>query len=90
MRYLIFLIVTVFSLSIAIAQAQNSIWFDALKSGDLETVKSLIESGTDVNARDGEGSTPLIWASRYGHPQIVELLIAKGAFVDVREFAQPL
>jgi len=31
----------------------------------------------DVNQRDGAGVTPLIWAARYGHEEVVRLLLRK-------------
>ena len=31
----------------------------------------------DVNQRDGAGVTPLIWAARYGHEEVVRLLLQK-------------
>ena len=30
----------------------------AVKAGDLQVVRSLVKSGTDVNAASGDGSTP--------------------------------
>ena len=35
----------------------------AVKAGDLQVVRSLVKSGTDVNAASGDGSTPLLWAA---------------------------
>src|ERR1041384_2316153 len=34
----------------------------AVNAGDVQTVRALIKSGTDVNAKSGDGSTPLLWA----------------------------
>jgi len=31
--------------------------------------------GFDVNERDGTGTTPLMWAARYGHEEVVSLLL---------------
>lgn len=50
--------------------------------GDIETVKLLIESGTDVNARNKDGQSPLHWAAFRGHYKIAELLIEAGANVN--------
>ncbi|PNP53232.1 hypothetical protein THARTR1_06249 [Trichoderma harzianum] len=59
----------------------------AAESGDKETVQMLLATGkVDVNARDGEHQeTPLIWAARKGHKDIVKLLLDAGADVNVKE-----
>ena len=54
----------------------------AVNTGDLQTVRSLIKSGTDVNARSGDGSTPLLWAAHAGNLDIARALIAAKASVD--------
>ena len=46
---------------------------------DLGLIKLLIELGADPNATDGDGSTPLFWASPHGHVNIVEALLKGGA-----------
>ena len=54
---------------------------DAAAAGDSEVVKQHLVAGTDVNAKDDRGGTPLHWATVNGHKEIAELLIAKGADV---------
>jgi len=56
--------------------------FLAAKNGNIEAVKQHIAAGTDVNARDNGGSTPLHQAAINGHKEIAELLIANGANVN--------
>ena len=55
---------------------------DAAGEGNIEAVKQHLGAGTDVNARDANGMTPLHNAAVYGHNEIAELLIAKGAGVN--------
>ena len=44
--------------------------------GIAEVANTLIETKRfDVNQRDSAGVTPLIWAARYGHEKMVELLL---------------
>ncbi|PSS04868.1 Serine/threonine-protein kinase [Actinidia chinensis var. chinensis] len=50
--------------------------------GDLEGIKELLESGTDVNFRDIDGRTALHVAACQGFGDVVELLLKNGAEVD--------
>ena len=44
--------------------------------GIAEVAIDLISTkGCDVNERDGEGLTPLMWAAKYGHEEVVKLLL---------------
>jgi cytohesin len=58
--------------------------FGAVLAGDLETVRSLLDAGAGVDARDHRNETPLHWAALGGHGRIVDLLLARGASVDVQ------
>jgi len=57
---------------------------DAIKKGNIEAVKQHLAAGTDVEVKDGEGWTPLIWAAGEPQKEIAELLIAKGADVNAK------
>ncbi|XP_057463491.1 integrin-linked protein kinase 1-like [Actinidia eriantha] len=50
--------------------------------GDLEGIKELLESGTDVNFRDIDDRTALHVAACQGFGDVVELLLKNGADVD--------
>jgi ankyrin repeat protein len=54
----------------------------AIRSGDAQAIRMLLNNGADVNARDAEGNSPLILASFYASLECVELLIDKGADVN--------
>ena len=57
---------------------------DAATWGDLDQLKGLIAKGTDINARDKEGNTPLMLAASTGHKAIADLLVAEGARIDAK------
>jgi len=57
----------------------------AIFDGNIEAVKQHLAAGTDVNAKDDNGWTPLHFAVYYGHKEIVELLITKGAEVNAKD-----
>ena len=56
----------------------------AAKEGNIEAVKQHIAAGTDVNAKDRKGETPLRIAITYGHKEIGELLITNGADMNAK------
>jgi len=55
----------------------------ASRDGDISKVRSLIESGHNLNTRDERGQTALIKASIYGHTDIARMLIEAGADVNI-------
>lgn len=62
--------------------------FDAAEAGDIRRVKELIDQGVDVNKPTDEmlgidHKTPLYLAAINGHTDIVQLLIANGADINL-------
>ncbi|HIG23126.1 ankyrin repeat domain-containing protein, partial [Henriciella sp.] len=47
-----------------------------------QEAEEIIEKGVDINAKGLFGDTPLHIAAQFGHTEIAELLIAKGADVN--------
>ena len=57
----------------------------AVKSGNVEAVKGLLENGADLDTGDSQfGVSPLSWAALLGKTEIAELLIQNGADVNGR------
>ncbi|XXG97478.1 hypothetical protein Hte_003780 [Hypoxylon texense] len=54
----------------------------AAASGDKPTILKLLGEGVNVNGQDGFGYNALYEAARFGHCEIVELLIDAGAKLD--------
>ena len=55
----------------------------AIMSGDIDTVKKLIDLGADVNEKS-VGMTPAMFAARYNKPEILRLLIDDGANLKLK------
>lgn len=54
--------------------------------GELDGLKALIESGVNVTEQDDRGFTPLNWAARNGHLNVVSFLIENGCSLEVPSF----
>lgn len=56
---------------------------DAVRTGDQELVQMILDKGVDINAQStGWPTTALMWAGK--HPQVVKLLLERGADASVR------
>jgi len=53
--------------------------------GDMEKVRSLLQSGIDVDARDDSKRTPLWIAAKNSQKEMVRFLISKGADVNAKD-----
>lgn len=64
---------------------------EAVKSGNKESVRNLINAGAEVNQPDKQGWTSLSWAAGQGDLEIVEELIQHGAdpFLTGRDLRTP-
>ncbi len=58
----------------------------ASREGDVVTVRRLLDEGCDPNARGGSlRLTPLIVSAANGHRDVVELLLSRGAAIEVSD-----
>jgi ankyrin repeat protein len=64
------------------AKAPDISFHDAAALGNNEAVKQHLTAGTDVNAKDESGWTPLHWAASKVHNKTAKLLIKEGADVN--------
>ena len=58
---------------------------EVARAGDLDAVRSLLERGAGVDARDGTGATALVAAAYGNHVEVARALIEAGADVDVED-----
>ena len=61
------------------ASGQRDSLIRAAGRGHIDTVKALLEAGADLNAKDKEGKTALMYAKEKNHTEIVHLLKKAGA-----------
>ena len=55
---------------------------DAASRSDVAGMKTLLRSGEDVNAAQGDGMTALHWAAEYGDEEMAGMLIYAGAKLE--------
>ena len=56
----------------------------AAANGDTATVQALLDAGADVNAKNNEGVTALMWAAGVGGTDAVQVLLDAGADVNAK------
>src|ERR1700691_1306678 len=56
---------------------------DAVKNREFQAVSALLKKHPDVNAREADGATALMWAAYWDNSETVNLLIKAGANVDL-------
>lgn len=63
-------------------ESKNFELFRSAASGNVATTQQALDNGADVNAREEEGETPLMYAAVEGHRDVALLLISRGADVN--------
>ena len=64
---------------------------DACGRGDIDTVNYLLDQGLDVNHIDEDGKFPLRLACSFGHVNVANLLLKRGAKMDlINSLKEPL
>ena len=76
------LLVALVGVGVASAAPPEAALSDAARRADWAEVRTLLEQGADVNAREGDGSTALHWASYHDNRDVVDLLLGAGAEID--------
>jgi len=63
--------------------ARNTLLFKSAIAGDNTWIKMLIGRGANVNVKDRNNWTPLMYAAREGHMKTCVLLLEKGADISI-------
>jgi uncharacterized protein len=66
---------------IASASGNGTSFIDAVKSGNVQTIRTLLKQHPDINAQEADGMTALHWAVRNDDSESAQLLIRAGANV---------
>ena len=63
------------------SEGPDAKWFDAVKQGDIDTIKTMVKNGQNIEVKDEAsfGQTALGWAAFIGYEDIVDYLISKDA-----------
>ena len=56
--------------------------------GHIEILENLIDSGCDINSKDHDGETPILYALEANQPDIVSFLIKKGADINFTHYGK--
>ena len=65
----------------------SSALFSSADGNCIALATDLLDHGASVDARDRFGARPLSHAARFGHLEMVDLLLARGAPIDARNLA---
>ena len=57
----------------------------ACRYGYVDIVPLLLDEGADVNTKDNDGQTAIMWASASGYTDIMKMLSGKGADVNAKD-----
>ena len=68
----------------------NALMIYSAISQDTDILQALIDIGLDINSANKVGYTPLMFASAYNIPEVVQFLISKGASTKARAYIQDL
>ncbi len=65
--------------------AENKKLFKAVKKGKITALNRMIKQGIDVNMKDEDGWTPLMYAAANNDTKIAQVLLKAGANVEARD-----
>jgi ankyrin repeat protein len=63
----------------------DGVTYERSAKENLEAVRMLLDLGLDPNSANQEGRTPLMGAALKGRPEVIQLLVDRGAKLDLRD-----
>lgn len=75
---------TIPALGATFTKAKNNKLLDLSVYGDAQQIINVLKTGVDINARDNEGLTALMLASRFNDSSVVQALINAGANINMK------
>jgi ankyrin repeat protein len=63
----------------------DGVTYERSPQENLEAVRMLLDLGLDPNSANQEGRTPLMGAALKGRPEVIQLLVDRGAKLDTRD-----
>lgn len=73
-----------FIVFLAAGCAMNKSFHIPAAKGDLDTIKSQLDGGRDIESRDIAGQTALMYAAESGQMEVVKYLVSRGADVNAK------
>ena len=70
---------------IDMAELAGQALIDAAEQGEVRLLPRLMKVGANVNARNEDGTTPLMAAAGSGHIEILKFLLKRGAKVSMKD-----
>ena len=70
-----------FLIAISVSLNADVTLLQAVKTGNVQTVRAMVKAKADANRAEPDGTTALHWAVQNGHVEMVDLLIRSGAKV---------
>lgn len=65
--------------------AEDNQLIEAAKNGDMVNAQSAISNGANIDAKDNNSYTALMYAASYGKTGIAEWLVTRGANVNIKD-----
>ena len=74
-----------FILSATVPVLGQENFFELVKTGTPEKVKEAIKAGADVNAKDKDGRTPLMYAAENENIEVIKIFLGAGLDINAKD-----